>query len=129
MTTTTLNLKSLLAKIKCKKTYICKAWEYPHGLKTSGGAYRVTITYKGKQCRFMFFDNSYNCSYKPDFLYCLWLDAGCYEESRDVYDFARQFGYEDMIEARRAYNTCKKQSERLHKLFNGAEIAILSTIE
>lgn len=122
-------LKELLSAIKCKKTYICKAWEYPNGLKTLGGAYRVTLTYKGKQCRFMFFDNYYNCSYKPDFLYCMYNEAWWYEGSQNVYDFARQCGYEDMDKARRAYKACKKQSERLHKLFNAEEILILSTIE
>lgn len=122
-------LESLLAKIKCKKTYICKAYDYPNGLNTSGGAYRVTLTYNGKKCWFMFFDNSYNCSYKPDFLYCLLLDAKTYECSRDFYDFARSYAYDMDHDARRIYNACKKQSERLHKLFNEDEITILSTIE
>ena len=52
-----------------------------------------------------------------------------YIRANDVYEFARQLGYNDMNEARRAYNSCKKQSERLHRLFNSTEIDILSTIE
>ena len=123
MATKTLNLKSLLVKINCKKTLIGESDT------TSGNAYRITLTYKGKRCYFTFNDNYLNASEKKDFLYCLHLDAMAYECSRGFRDFARQFAYDCDHDAKRIYNACKKQSERLHKLFNAEEILILSTIE
>ena len=38
------------------------------------------------------------------------------------------FGYTDAKQAKQVYNACKKQSERLHKLFNNTEIETLEKI-
>lgn len=116
-------LKRLLGMIKCTKNYAGKSD------MCSGDKFRVTLTYKGKRCSFVFHDNYKNASKKKDFLYCLYLDAMAYEQSRDVFEFAREYGYADWKEARKPYSACKAQSERLHKLFNEAEIDILSEIE
>ena len=53
------------------------------------------------------------------------LDSEAYENTADVTDFAFTFGYADYIKAKKAYQECKKQSERLRKLFDDNEIAIL----
>lgn len=118
-------LDALLKRVKCKKTYLRKSD------MTSGNAYRVTLSHNGETCSFIFNDNFENKSTKRDFLYCLYLDAMCYDSTRDVYAFANEYGYgyERMSEARKAYHACEDQYTRLHRLFNRAEIELLSTIE
>ena len=119
-----MTLENLLKQIKCKKSYLHKSH------MTTGNAYRVTLTYKGKSCRFIFNDNYLNASKKKDFLYCLVLDANCYEESRDVCDFVYSFGYaDDYATGKKAFESCKKQSERARKLFNAEELELLFSIE
>ena len=119
-----MTLKELLKNIKCKRTYLRKS------SMTSGNAYRITLTYKGEKCSFVFNDNHRNESRKNDFLYCLVLDAQAYDLSRDIGDFIKSFGYADEWQSGViAYNACKKQSERLHRLFNDEEVELLSTIE
>ena len=120
-------LQRFLSMIKCKKVDLGKS------TMTSGNAYRVTISYNGNWCRFVFNDNYQNKANKEDFLYCLWLDASSFEECRDVYDFAHSFCYDractPMSEVRKIYRACEKQSERLHRLFNENEINLISQIE
>lgn len=118
-------LNRLLSMIKCTKTYLRKSE------MCTGDAYRVTLTYKGNRCSFVFHDNFRNESTKKDFIYCLVLDAQAYDNARDFYDFATEFGYDYTrdSEARKAYRACEKQSDRLHRLFNQQEIDILSEIE
>lgn len=118
-------LNRLLSLIKCSKIDLGKS------KVTSGNAYRVTLVHGGERCSFVFNDNFKNESDKKDFLYCLFLDAQCYDNARDVWDFAREYfgGYDDMKSARKAYDACRKQYARLHRLFNKAEIELLSTIE
>ena len=116
-------LRRLLSMIKCERKKLGKSE------MTSGNAYKITLSYRGHWCSFVFNDNFKNVSKKKDFLYCLYLDAMAYEQSRDVFEFAREFGFADWREARKPYSACKAQSVRLHKLFNDAEIDILSQIE
>lgn len=116
-------LEKLLSMIKCKRTYLRKSD------MCSGNAYKITLSYKGHWCSFIFHDNYKNESKKSDFLYCLVLDAQAYENSRDAYEFMSEFGYKSFDEARKVRNACEKQYERLHRLFNQTEIDILSTIE
>lgn len=123
-----MNLQNLLKQIKCKRKYLRKSD------MTRGNAYRITLTYKGKSCWFVFNDNIYNKSCKKDFLYCLYLDASCFEACIDMYDFARSYGYamdtcKERINVTKIYEACRKQSERVHRLFNEEEISLLSTIE
>lgn len=118
-----MTLNELLTKVKMIKKYVGKSH------MCSGNEYKVVLSHKGKWVSFHYHDNFKNKSNIKDILYCLWLDATCYEESSDYCVFARMFGYDDMNEAKRIYNACKKQSERLHKLFSAEEIDILSTIE
>lgn len=116
-------LRNLLRAIGCDKQCLGKSE------MTSGNAYKVTLYYRGHRCSFVFNDNFENKSTKKDFLYCLVLDAQAYDNVSDAWEFARAFGYEYNAETRKLYSECKKQSERLHRLFNDTEIDLLSTIE
>lgn len=114
--------KNLLNEINTTKTYIGKSD------LTSGNAYRVTLTRNGVKIGFIFNDNIYNESDKDDFIYSLLQDSQAYEYACDFADFMNEFGYTDAKQARKAYNACKKQGERLHKLFNTTEIKTLEKI-
>ena len=114
--------KTLLDEINTTKTYIGKSD------CTSGNAYRVTLTRNGVKVGFIFNDNIYNESDKNDFVYSLLSDSQAYENARDLTDFMLDFGYDNIPQAKQVYNACKKQSERLHKLFDDAEIEMLKKI-
>lgn len=118
-----LNVEQLLSQVRCTK--VCKG----KSKVTSGDKYRIYLSHRDNHCSFIFNDNYNNSSSKRDIVFCLWLDADCYESVDDVYDFAREFCYNDINEAKKAYKECEKQSERLHRLFTDAEIEILSSIE
>lgn len=112
----------MLEQIKTTKTYIGKS------NMTSGNEYRVTLTYKGKTIWFNFHDNIYNKSSKNDFIDCLLRDAWGYDDNRDLYEFMENFGYKTMTErVKKAYFGCKKQYERVNKLFTEAEQELLQT--
>ena len=114
--------KTLLNEINATKTYIGKSD------LTSGNAYRITLTRNRKGIGFIFNDNIYNESDKNDFIWSLLSDSQAYENTRDLADFMLAFGYDNIPQAKKIYNACKKQSERLHKLFNDAEIETLEKI-
>ena len=116
-------VNSFIDKIHCRKTYLRKS------TMTTGNAYLVTLTYKGKRCSFVFHDNFRNASKKEDFLYCLYLDAEAFDNNVDIYNFADSFGYKQCRDAEKAYEGCRKQSERLHKLFTEEEIALLAMLD
>lgn len=108
---------NILNKIKFAKTYIEKS------TLTSGNKYKITLTYKNKKVWFYYNDNIYNKGGLNDCLYCLLLDSQSFEYNKDnLKGFALEFGYDDINEAKRVYNACKKQYERLNKLFNQEEI-------
>ena len=114
--------KNLLNEINTTKTYIGKSD------LTSGNAYRVTLTRNGKSIGFIFNDNIYNESDKNDFIWSLLLDSQAYENARDLTDFMLAFCYDDYKQAKTIFDACKKQSNRLHKLFNDTEIETLEKI-
>lgn len=103
-------LKELLAQIKCKKTYLSKSTE------TSGNAYLVTLSYKGKWCKFIFNDNFKNKSRKRTFIYCLVNDALAFDNCRNWSEFMREYGYTSAFEAKHVYHACEVQSHKLHRL-------------
>lgn len=115
-------VNSFFDKIHVKKTYLTKSD------MCTGNKYRVTVSYNGKRCSFTFHDNYMNKSKKKELLYCLLLDAECYENSIDIYDFADAYGYKHTAEAEKAYAGCKRQYERLHKLFTDEEIELLTML-
>lgn len=112
----------LLNEINTTRTYIGKSD------MTSGNAYRVTLTRNGVKVGFIFNDNIYNESDKNDFVYSLLSDSQAYEYCYNFANFMNEFGYTDARQAEQVYDACKKQSERLHKLFNSTEIEILEKI-
>lgn len=114
--------KTLLNEINTTKTYIGKSD------CTSGNAYRVTLTRNGVKVGFIFNDNNYNESDKNDYIYSLLRDSQAYEYTYNLADFMNEYGYTDDTQAKQVYNACKKQSERLHKLFNNTEIETLEKI-
>lgn len=114
--------EKLLNEINSTETYTGKS------NFTAGNAYRVTLTRNGAKVGFIFNDNIYNESDKNDFIYSLLSDSQAYESTRDLTDFMNEFGYTDEKQAKRVYDACKKQSERLHKLFNDSEIETLEKI-
>lgn len=113
-------MERIIDKVKVTKSYIGKSE------MTSGNAYRITMAYNGKRVWFIFNDNYLNNSNKKDWLECLLLDSYSYECNKNLTSFILEFGYEECVEKGiKAYNGCKKQSDRLHKLFNKLEIAII----
>ena len=115
-------VNSFIDKIHCRKTYLRKS------TMTSGNAYMVTLSYKGKRCSFVFNDNYGNASDKEDFLYCLVLDAQSFEGVEGLKEFKNEFGYNSYREAGKAYSACCRQSLRLHRLFTDEEIALLAML-
>lgn len=116
------DLQKLLSMIKCTKTYIRKS------SVCSGDEFRITLTYKSKKAVFSFHDNYFNESDKSDFIRCLLIDCLAFDYTSDVYDFMREYGYNDMQVARFTYKMCEKQSKRVHRLFNDQELDILTEI-
>lgn len=112
----------ILEKIKTTKTYLNKS------KKTSGNKFKIKMTYKNKTIYFIFNDNYLNDSDKKDFLNALYMDSLSYEESQNIYEFMRNFGYEEEKEANKIYNACKKQYEKFNKLFNLQEQQKISKI-
>lgn len=111
-------MKTFVDEVKVTKKEIGKSE------MTSGNAYRVTISYKGKRASFIFNDNYLNQSGKEDLLVCLYNDAMAWAYHQCFEDFVWEFGYEieKLKEARKAYNECRKQDRRLTRLFSEEEI-------
>ena len=105
--------------VVAKKTYLFKSF------MTSGGCYLITLknVKTGVRVQMRFNDNYYNDGDVVDFVYCLMMDAWCYEESKDLEDFVRSLGYDSIYDTRaiKAYNSCKKQYERFNKIFSVEE--------
>lgn len=120
-----MGMNEILSEIKFSRTYVRKS------SMTSGNEYEIKLSHNGVTRSFAFHDNFENKSTLKDWIYCLIMDMDAFEYSKDVYDFARSFGYadEDISEARKAYNACKATAHKMHKLFSEEELEILSEIE
>lgn len=57
-----------------------------------------------------------------DIMDCLLSDYYAYLNARDVQDFMNEFGYEDEKQAKRIYEACGKQKEKLDDLFGGESV-------
>ena len=88
--------------------------------------YVCIIKYNGRQYTF-----DYQCNpiySKPNLNDCmdsLLLDGFSYSDSKDIIDFANEFGYdiyENKAEVKRIYNACKKTWEALNRLFTDEEL-------
>ena len=88
--------------------------------------YDCKIEYKGHRYSF-----EYQCTpnyLKPnlaDCLDCLLNDKASYDESRNVFDFMAEFGYDDVIKGREAYRACKKTSKALDRMFTDEEFDMI----
>ena len=111
-----------LNKIKCSRSYVGKS------PMCSGNKYRVRMSYNGETISFYFHDNFKNESGKKDYLYSLLVDMCAYGSTDDVYEFMREFGYSDYEEAQRIRNACKRNGDKVHKLFNEREIDELTEL-
>lgn len=80
------------------------------------------ITYNKKSYKF-----EYQCNVnfeKPTVervIDCLILDTISYDEY-DIAEFAKEFGYDDLAEAKRIYKACGKTSKAIHKMFTDTEL-------
>lgn len=88
--------------------------------------FNITLSYNQQSITF-----DYQCNTtmteptKKDCLYCLLMDSSSYEYCENIDDFASEFGYEKVSECIEAFNGCKKNYQKLHKLFNNDEIEVL----
>lgn len=92
--------------------------------KTSGNEYSVVLKYNGNSITILFHDNYRNESGKDEFLYALLMDAMLYEDCPNLADFMGELGYdyEQKEEAEKVYKACKRQYNKLHRLFTEEEI-------
>lgn len=102
--------------VKASKTYVNKSE------KTSGNKYRVILKYNNKSVSMTYHDNYLNESGKDEFLYALILDGITYKNCYNLAEFMYEFGYEEEKQAQKIYNSCKKQYEKMRKLFTEQEI-------
>lgn len=110
----------LINQIKLTKKNIGKS------TRTSGDAFRITLTYKGKRCSYIFNDNYYNKSTKEEIIESLIIDSEAYNTSRDYMDFCDSFGYDlDEKKSYEIYEACQKQAKKVNRLFTLEEINAL----
>lgn len=111
---------NILEKIKAKKTYLKKS------NMCSGDEFLITITYNNKKASFHYHDNYMNKGVKEDFLVALYNDAlAYYEHENDFNGFMFEYGYEEPSKAKKVYDACKRQNDRLTKLFDEDELSQL----
>lgn len=89
---------------------------------TAGNKYQIKMTYKGKNIYFIYNDNIENNSKKIDILYCILMDATAYTNCYNFADFMAEFGYDKEAEAKKVYNGCKRNYNKLTTLFTDAEV-------
>ena len=77
--------------------------------------------YNNKKASFHFHDNYKNDSNKEDFIEALLNDAIAYESHSTIDGFMFEYGYEEPSKAKKVYDACKKQYNRLYKLFSKKE--------
>lgn len=109
---------------KIKFTY--KVADKQEGLFTSCHTlFKCKIKIDGLQYTFPY---QCNIKYEPnlkDCLDCLLLDASCYEQARDEFDFCSEMGYDNLYAGVKAYKACKKTYKALHRLFTDEELNTL----
>lgn len=113
------NLKNIIDEI----SFNYEESENQENLFTSNHIkYNVSITYKERT-----FTTSYQTARevkKDDVIYCIFCDMTAYDNTRDIDDFAEEFGYNNgkFSEVLSVYNACKDTSDILHKIFTNEEI-------
>lgn len=88
--------------------------------------YACMIKYNGKQYSFDYQCNpNHSLPNVKDCVDSLLLDGFAYDDSKDLFDFADNFGYGITRETEKIYNACKKTSRALHRLFTDDELSVL----
>ena len=107
------------------------------GLSPKGAnKYRVTIKNGSLKFTTTFTDSIYNtCNQTPsskiDILYCVVMDAQCYESTGTLEDFADNFGYdlyEERGKAKKCFYGCERAYDNLTELFGTEGYEILNCI-
>lgn len=107
------------------------------GLSPKGAnKYRVTIKNGSLKFTTTFTDSIYNTcngtpSSKMDILYCVVMDAQCYENYDSLEDFADNFGYdlyEERGKAKKCFYGCERAYDNLTELFGMDGYGILNCI-
>ena len=107
------------------------------GLSPKGAnKYRVTLQNGAESYTTTFTDSIYNtCNHTPshkiDMLYCIVMDAQCYESTVSFHDFCCEFGYDEYDERKKAekcYEGCRKALEGIERLIGCEGYEVLSAI-
>ena len=107
------------------------------GISSKGAnKYRVTIINKELKFSTTFTDSIYNTcnrtpSHKIEMLYCILMDAQCYENYNSLEEFADNFGldlYEERSKAKKCFEGCRKAYESIIELFSYEGYEILDAI-
>ena len=124
-----LKLRELFPDFRIKATRI--------GVSPKGAnKYRVTLTNNTETFKTTFTDsicNTYkNTPSSPiDMLYCILMDAQCYDTTVSFHDFCNEFGYDEYEESKKAnkcYEGCKKALEGLERLVGYEGYEVLNAI-
>ena len=87
--------------------------------------YRITLSYKGRTIHFVYQCNpQYSKPTLEDCFECLVSDANAYNDFDSVDEFAREFGYDDMKQAKKIYRACQIQAEKLQYLLDNEFIEL-----
>lgn len=120
-------LKEFFPNLKIKS---CRMGESPKG----ANKYKLTISNGSEQFTSTFTDslyNTYNNTKSSNFemLYCIVVDAQCYEQSRTFEDFCDNVCYylEDK-RARKCYEGCRRTYENIERLFGYEGYEIINAI-
>ena len=94
------------------------------GTKTK---YSLRVSYAGKSYDFEYTESvmAHRNNEPVEFervMECLLLDANAYNNTRDIDDFQREFGYEKVSECLDAYEGCKKTAMALKEMFTEEDI-------
>ena len=89
--------------------------------------YACKIVYNKKQYSFNYQCNpNYTTPNVKDCIVCLLSDTFDYDNAKDIFDFADEFGYVVNKETERIFKACKKTSNAIHRLFTDEELEELA---
>jgi hypothetical protein len=116
---------------KRKNTYIQESFEYftgfGHRKDTMGRPWKL-INRNNHMGMTYEFSKKKSAPSAKSVVDCLVQDAEAYNRNRDFLDFAEEFGYENVKEARRIWQACEVTYTKLQRLF-GSEFHILMDTE
>lgn len=79
--------------------------------------WKITLEKQGKRFT-TFFSQGPAITGEPkplDVLECLLMDRKCLEYCNDIYEFAREYDYKNLADAKKAYNLIRLQNSKLEK--------------